>query len=163
MGGASIGAISAPMTSLRSCSRAARCMRTTPASELQSVTANASYPSSAARTTSSSGCEAPRRNEKFVRQCSSAYGQALLPGGGAAFERSQRGASESFRPAVASLRFCFVFRVAMFIPFCREAIRVTTPAGGEPRRPAPACPSPTPGGFSPEPNISQTLKSGKPA
>ena len=44
---------------------------TTPARLLMSVMANASYPNAAARFTSSSGCEAPVKNEKFVLQRSS--------------------------------------------------------------------------------------------
>src|SRR5215472_15429292 len=44
-----------------------------PARLLRSVIAIARWPSAAAVSTSSSGCEAPRRNEKFVVTCSSAY------------------------------------------------------------------------------------------
>jgi len=46
--------------------------RTTPARLLRSVMATASSPSSAARSTSSSGCEAPVRKVKFVVTHSSA-------------------------------------------------------------------------------------------
>jgi hypothetical protein len=53
-------------------SLAAMCARTTPASVLRSVRAIADRPSSAARSTSSSGCEPPRRNEKLLVICSSA-------------------------------------------------------------------------------------------
>lgn len=35
------------------------------------------YPSLAARATSSSGCEAPRRKLKHVTQCSSAYAERI--------------------------------------------------------------------------------------
>src|SRR5579884_3651206 len=63
----------APMTSFSPTSRAASCIRTAPARLLKSVTAIARYPSSAARYASSSGCDAPRRNEKFVFTSSSAY------------------------------------------------------------------------------------------
>src|SRR5579859_1446320 len=52
---------------------AAPCARTTPATEHSSVMASALYPKQDACRTSSSGCEAPRRNEKLVRACSSAY------------------------------------------------------------------------------------------
>ena len=48
------------------------CARTTPASVLRSAIPIPASPSSAARATISSGCEAPRRNEKFVIAASSA-------------------------------------------------------------------------------------------
>ena len=63
---------SLPITSGSPASFAARCARTTPATKHSSVMASAAYPSACARSTSSSGCEAPRRNEKLDRQCSSA-------------------------------------------------------------------------------------------
>src|SRR6202521_1242690 len=44
-----------------------------PARLLRSVIPIARWPAAAAVTTSSSGCEAPRRNEKLVVTCSSAY------------------------------------------------------------------------------------------
>src|SRR5262245_31545953 len=47
--------------------------RTTPATELRSAIPRAASSSSRARATSSSGCEAPRRNEKLVVTASSAY------------------------------------------------------------------------------------------
>ncbi len=53
-------------------SRANVCARTTPASELRSAIPIPASPSSAARATISSGCEAPRRNEKFVVAANSA-------------------------------------------------------------------------------------------
>ena len=53
-------------------SRANVCARTTPASELWSAMPIPASPSSAARATISSGCEAPRRNEKFVVAANSA-------------------------------------------------------------------------------------------
>ncbi len=46
--------------------------RTTPASVLRSAMAMAPWPISRARSTSSAGCEAPRRKEKLVVTCSSA-------------------------------------------------------------------------------------------
>ena len=55
-----------------SVSRANVCARTTPASELRSAMPIPASPSSAARATISSGCEAPRRNEKFVIAANSA-------------------------------------------------------------------------------------------
>ena len=62
----------APTTKRMPTSLAATCARTTPASVLRSVSAIAARPSSAARRTSSSGCEPPRRNEKLLVTCSSA-------------------------------------------------------------------------------------------
>jgi hypothetical protein len=53
-------------------SLAATCARTTPASVLRSVNAIADRPSSAARSTSSSGWDPPRKNEKLLVTCSSA-------------------------------------------------------------------------------------------
>ena len=53
-------------------SRAKTCARTTPASVLRSAIPIPANPSSAARATISSGCEAPRRKEKFVIAASSA-------------------------------------------------------------------------------------------
>src|SRR5438105_2613491 len=47
--------------------------RTMPAKLFLSVIAIAAWPSAAAVTTSSSGCEAPRRNEKLLATCNSAY------------------------------------------------------------------------------------------
>ncbi len=47
------------------CSRLIRCARTTPATELRSQSPMPSSPTCAACSISSSGCEAPRRNEKF--------------------------------------------------------------------------------------------------
>ena len=55
-----------------SISRAAWWARTTPARVLRSVSARARYPSVCARSTSSSGWEAPRRNEKLLVTWSSA-------------------------------------------------------------------------------------------
>ena len=56
----------------RSSSFSAEKARTTPATELRSVMAIASSPSSAARVTSSSGCEAPVRKVKLLVTQSSA-------------------------------------------------------------------------------------------
>src|SRR6056297_2814387 len=47
--------------------------RTTPATDSRSVMAIPVYPSRAACSTSSSGWEAPRRNEKLLLQCNSTY------------------------------------------------------------------------------------------
>src|ERR1700746_2326415 len=47
-----------------------------PARLLRSVIAIARWPSAAAVSTSSSGCAAPRRNEKLVVTCNSAYREA---------------------------------------------------------------------------------------
>jgi hypothetical protein len=66
------GVISAPTSSLKPTSLAATWARTTPARLLRSVIASAAYPSSAARRTSSSGCEAPSRKKKLVLACRSA-------------------------------------------------------------------------------------------
>ena len=62
----------APTTKRMPTSLAAICARTTPASVLRSVSASADRPSSAARRTSSSGCDPPRKNEKLLVICSSA-------------------------------------------------------------------------------------------
>ena len=70
--GASWRSSRAPTISLRPSSLAARCARTTPDNVLRSVTAIAASPSACACATSSSPCEAPRRNEKLVVTCSSA-------------------------------------------------------------------------------------------
>src|SRR5262245_18654154 len=67
-----------PISSFSPTSLAATWARTTPATLSRSVTARATYPSSAARSTSSCGWEAPSRNEKFVRQWSSAYGTGAV-------------------------------------------------------------------------------------
>src|SRR3546814_786804 len=56
----------APTRSWIFTSFAARCARTTPASELRSAMAIASNPSAAAAITSSSGCEPARRKEKLL-------------------------------------------------------------------------------------------------
>src|SRR6266545_712652 len=63
----------APTASARPCSFAATWARTTPATVLRSATPRPESPSSLARATSSSGCEAPRRKEKLVVTASSAY------------------------------------------------------------------------------------------
>jgi len=62
----------APTTKRMPTSLAAQWARTTPASVLRSVIASADRPSPAACSTSSSGCEPPRRNEKLVVTWSSA-------------------------------------------------------------------------------------------
>src|SRR5271163_1510612 len=76
-GAPSTKASRAPVTTRKSpiaarFSRAKTCARTTPASVLRSAIPIPVKPRAAARATSSSGCEAPRRNEKFVVVASSA-------------------------------------------------------------------------------------------
>ncbi len=62
------------MTGWRPAASAALTNRTAPYRPLWSVTASPVSPSSTARSTRSSGADAPSRNEKFVWQWSSAYG-----------------------------------------------------------------------------------------
>src|SRR6476659_8305959 len=70
----SSNSISRPTTGWIPTASAALTKRTAPYRPLWSVTASPVSPSSTARSTRSSGADAPSRNEKFVWQWSSAYG-----------------------------------------------------------------------------------------
>ena len=82
---ASTSSISIPMTGCSPAASAAAENRTAPYRPWWSVIASPARPSSTARATRSSGADAPSRNEKWLWQCSSAYGgwaTTAVSGGG---------------------------------------------------------------------------------